>query len=198
MSVPVLATHRMHFSYIVAGLTHTLNLFCSASGTGTAALLNYLAGGTLTPQEGSDATAAGVAPFFASADFGGWAWALQKYVSGTWVTENSGSSSLTGTAAVVTVKASQMTIVLRDISNHFAKVVLLEGYFTPSYHFVSASALSGDIETVYNTFSKTSGSDPDRPALWMVSRGDNKLMDEPLVGLTGDLNDRVRRSRGLV
>lgn len=198
MAVPYLAEARAHFIYQVASLTHTMNIPCNISVTGGVYTIDANAGGAIGVQAAADAVGGDLAPLFSDDDFGGMTMELQEKVGLSWVTRDTVTPAGTASASVVTVQASQLTLVLRDISNHLAKIILLETVATLPYHYTSVGALAGNLLDFYKLFSVTSGTVANRPAYWMVSRGDNALMDQPLVGVTGDLNDKVRRARGLV
>jgi len=198
MSVPLLATFRMRFSYIVMGLTHTMNIFCAASVTGGVYSINANAGGAIGVQDAADAVGGKMAPLFLDADLTSFTYQLQERSGGTYITRQTGTPAGTPAATGTTRQASQCTFVLRDISNHFGKVILLETILPAPYHIISRADIDEPLKAFYDLFSVTSGTVANRPAYWAVTRGDNAYMSEPLVGMTGDLNDKVRRARGLV
>lgn len=198
MAVPLLVTWRMKFSYIVRSLTHVMNIYCDAAAVGSVYVINANAGGVLDLQDCADAVGSKMAPCFLDADLTSINYQLQEKVGFAWITRASGTVSGTPATTGTTQPASQCTLVLRDISSHFAKIILLETKIPAPYHIISRLDLDQPLKDFYDLFSADSGTVANRPSLWMLSRGGNALMSQPLVGATGDLNDKVRRARGLV
>lgn len=198
MSVPLLASARMHFMYTIAGLQHVMNLYCAAVEVSGVYNVGLNAGGNITVQQAADAVGSGMCPMLTAADCTSFTATLQTLTGGVWFPRSTVVVAGTLAASGTTIKGGQVSLVLRDISNHLMKVILLESQAPVGFRTTSPAGLSTAASNFYKLFSVTSGTVTNRPALWAVSRGDNALFAEPMVGFTTDLNDKVRRARGLV
>jgi len=198
MPVPLIATWRMHIEYQVLSLTHTLNMYCSADLVSGDYVINLNAGGTCTVQQAADGFGAGFVPMYRDTDLISCVAQLQEKSGFSWLTRDVKTVNGTPATTGATVLASQNTLVLRDISSHIGKIIALETTVGLPFHVTSPGSIPARLIGFYNEFSEDSGSGTYRPAKWVVTRGDNALQDEPLIGATGDFNDKVRRARGLV
>jgi len=198
MAVPLIATWRMHIIYQVLGLVHELNMYCDADLVSGSYVINLLAGGTCTVQQAADGFGAGFVPMYRDTDITSCVALLQQKSGFNWLTRDTKTVNGTPATTGTTVLASQNTLVLRDLPGNVAKIIALETTVPLPFHITSPGSIPARLIDFYNVYSKDSGSGTYRPALWMVSRGDNALQDEPLIGATGDFNDKVRRARGLV
>lgn len=93
--------------------------------------------------------------------------------------------------------AQQMSLTLRDTGTKFVRFLLLEQTFPLPAHFPSYGALTGDTLTMAKQFT-VQRTVTNAPFEWLVSRGERFLADFSFVALTTDLNDKLRRARGLV
>jgi hypothetical protein len=189
----------MKFSYIISGLTHVNVVYTDASlVAGVYTMFDRLAGFTLDPQNGADGWAGSFSALNpATGGPTSALWELQELVGVSWITRVSGSTSLTTVSSTTYFAAAQMTVTLRAISANKLKVVQLENIAIPPYHYIAAGSLPSPFASWYAKWTM-SGSSPYGPWRWALSRGGDALMDDPLVAITGDLNDSVRRARGLV
>lgn len=91
--------------------------------------------------------------------------------------------------------ATQITVTMRDSGFHFVRLVILDGNVSAPRHFATLPAtseinawLAGYVSTAPN---------PEAPYFWQVSRSNLYLLDGGFAGITLDLNDKIRRARGL-
>lgn len=198
MSQTLISTARMQLSYTIAGLQHKLNLYvknATPSGGTYDIDVRPSVGGVITFDHAADGIAdvlEELMPSGATLD----SVALQLLTGSIWNSVYFANPSMTPSANTY-VKAQQVTLVLRDTSFFKVKVITLEQTFPLPVHYSSYAALGGDTLNYVKEF--TGNNTVTYPPFnWVVSRGERFLADGPFVGLTTDLNDKVRRARGLV
>lgn len=120
---------------------------------------------------------------------------LQTLSGGVWTTVATHQTSM-GVTNQAYKPATEITVVLRDkLLNRF-KFVLLEQCEAAPQHFVDPTA--GDVyfdALLVDITSKPST--PVTPWVWMVSKYNQYLITDPVVGVTVTVNRKVRRARGL-
>ena len=198
MAQPFIATNRIHWQYIIGGLTHDAHLFCKGVGGALGSrTLTYRDASVVPVQTAVNVLAAAWSQLmptgYSFGDFRlenkvGVAWVLLETFTPTFTDASSGSSAV----------ASQATLVLRDTHPYPIKVVVLEGNVNPPSHFVSEPAITpSQLRNFVDLFTHF-GVNPNRPFEWVVSRDENYISPSgDLVGVTMTLNRRVRRDRGL-
>jgi len=199
MAVPLLATWRMKFLYTVNVLSHTQVVYTDAQAAGASYnVYDRTSGFTLDVQDAADGWANSISAVNPTTGGNtGASWTLQELVGITWFDRISGVTTLGKVASTTYFPAGQMTMTLRDISGHFMRNILLEMYPIPPYRFVGSGGLSTPFSTAYAPWT-AADSDARRPWLWALTRGGNALANDPLIAMTGDLNDQVRRARGVL
>lgn len=198
MAQPFIATFRLRWSYIVAGLTHSAHLFCKGVGGSAGSH-------TIRYRDASDHAAQDVVNALA----GVWSrlqvtgstlpdFSLEQHVGHVWQLIDTITPSYTNHASGTGTDAVQATLVLRDTEYFPIKSVFLEGAFTAPLHYVSVSSMpSGAIATFTEAFTHFS-SGADEPFKWVVSRAANYIAGSgDFVGWTSTLNRRIRRDRSL-
>jgi hypothetical protein len=172
-------------------------MYTSASLVSGDYVVNLNAGGTCTVQQAADGFGAGFVPMYRDTDLTSCVARLQQKSGFNWLTRDTKTVNGTPATTGTTVPASQNTLVLRDLPGNVAKIIALETTVPLPFHVTSPGSIPARLIGFYNEFSEDSGSGTYRPSKWVVSRGDNALQDEPLIGATGDFNDKLRRARGL-
>lgn len=198
MAVPLLVTWRAVFSYIVSGLTHKLSLWCEGDNPGGTYVIKDTTGGTTyTLSTVVAAMATALEYLYPNTDPTGLTLTLEEKVGLAWIPRGSASDTMDGSLGTANFLTSQGTVVLRDISGHMAKVVFMEGAIIPPYHYVTSAGAPTAVQNFLKEFT-SAAVQTGAPWHWMLSRGGNAMQDSPLIGFTGDLNDKIRRARGLV
>jgi hypothetical protein len=194
---PLTATHRLNFQYSVLGFTHTVKLYCKRQDPliGGPALLNR--DGTLTDvvdaAQGfwddirgnySDSVAA---PGCLFEERSGSLWLP---ITGVTVAGAGGSSTPPS-------PASQFTMLIRDTAFKKMRLTLMEMRHGYVGHSPSGLGIYTDLDVIANSYNGV-GFGPHDPYMWQKSRGDNYILASgAIAGSTLDLNDKLKRRRGL-
>lgn len=197
MATPLTATHRFTMSYVVDGFTHIKRSYCKRQDP-------LIGGPAVLDRNGSlidvvDA-AQGLWDTFSQS--------LETTVPPPAVLfeERSGSLWLPVAAATVTGSgsstngvrlASQYTLVVRDTAFKKIRATWLE--FSEAYvgHSPSGLGISTTLDVIANNYNGA-GAIANHPFLWEKSRGDNYILASgAIAGGTLDLNDKIKRRRGL-
>jgi hypothetical protein len=184
--------------YVVDGLTHRSHEFTKPAVVGGASYQIPVQGGgaNINWEDAVDVYAAFLSFIMATATTPGVA-TLEQKVSGSWLVKSSHTPAFSNAAGTY-IKATQLTIAMKDTGNNIMKTIQLEGPFDLPRHWASFSAVpSGAIKDALTGFDSTN-TGATNPYKWMVSGQELHLRSSPIVGVTTTLNRRVRRSRGLV
>lgn len=193
MATPLSATWRIKFQYAVDGLEHVLHAYARI-GTITPTL-------TLRQRDGVTETlwsdcATGMVGAMSNVLPAAVVWGAQtlEQLSGlVWLPQASAAATA-GTAGTYK-PATQITAVLRDTGFHKIRLQVMEGVVAAPSHTPGIPG-SGFLNALLLPFT-VGGSTAGDPYFWMVSRANQYLQDNPVVGTTVDLNDKLRRARGL-
>lgn len=198
MSQPLVSTARIDLSYSVSSLLHHLRCYIknlTVSGASWDIDANPAVGGVLDwalAAQGLWDTLRPLMPTSATVNQA----SLQSRSGLIW-TPLASYSPTGAVSANAYSPAQQATLTLRDTSNFKVRVIVLEQTFPIPAHFPSYGALTGDTLTFAKQFT-VQRTVTNAPWEWLVSRGERFLSDFSFVALTTDLNDDVRRARGLV
>lgn len=204
MATPLTASYRMNFAYTVSGYTHRLRQYCKAVIVGGAYKLVERDGTTqITPQNAADGMGNALDNLFEDNNPSTCAWTLENLSGSAWNPVDSGSATVDSGVATAYVPASQITLVSRDTAFKKVRTIVLESNIRPPYHFNALGSNTGQLHAFSSTLwafclaFDLAAPEVYSPILWVVSRGNNYLADHGFVGVTGDLNDKIRRGRGL-
>lgn len=195
MAQPLLATLRITLPYSINTVAHKIRGYASSAAVaGDATILERRSGVYTLPWTNQATQWANILSngLPASTDFG--APVLEQRVGTVW-NVISVAPVPTPTLAGTFAPASQFTLVLRDLAFFKLKVILLDTNVTPPYHTVSTTGSPGSLNSLVAGY--LSGGLADNPYDWQKSRGDRFMAVNPFVGVTGDINDKIRRARGL-
>ncbi len=196
MSQPLLATKRITLNYEVNSVTHKARAYVSGSGvfiSGTEAIDTRVTPSSMRWSDAADGMAAAIGNILPGTGIVGNA-ILEDLVSGVWVPVDTHATSIVTSGTVVL--ASQMTLVLNDSAFKKVRVTVLDAAIPLPYHNVSLPTASAALDTTVGEYGPAHAG-TFAPYLWQKSRGNRFLAVGPLVGVTGDFNDKLRRRRGL-
>lgn len=197
MATPLSAIHRLTLNYNVAGFSHVLRAYC-ARGADVSGVPQLLA---------RDAVSLVSVP---SAAQGLWDLIREVHPSGTlaatgFFEARSGlvwnpiiglTPTGAGTGGAATL-AQQETITVRDANFNKIKVVIMESDQGYIGHSASGLGINSEVD---DQITRLNGTDTDAnaPFNWMKSRGNAYISaTSPIAGVTMDLNDKLKRRRGL-
>lgn len=196
MSTPLAATHRIEFPIVVDGFTHHVRQYVKVTpGAGPSGFDAVLRDGTL----GVDVTDCAdalyniyKAHFQASVTTFGQP-ELQVFSSGAWLPVATLPTTTAPTGTTAYVKASQWTMSMRDTDFHRIRSILLEADFFAGSKQIPPGAPGFDtIIAWYNgpiALVHTNGWN------WIVGR--SNLYIGAVISVVTDLNDKIRRRRGI-
>lgn len=195
MSVPLLATHRLEFNYLVDGYPHKTRLYCDAVGGAPPydiALRNGV--DTITAQEAVDSfctVLAGILPS-ATASFGDAV--LERNDAPVWTPIEFVTSGAAPASGAAYIPAEQVTVSLRDTANHPVRVIVLEANVTVGKKSVNpGSTWDAELTTLTQWLTSAVSGSTDEGYNWVMSRGAYFLSS--FVSVVTDLNDKIRRGR---
>lgn len=199
MSVALAATARIAIAYVVDGLHHVIHHYCAynlvlgvpqlVDRDGITTILWTLAAGDLWSVAKGMFTAASV-PSVPTATLESRSGALWNPVA---VTSLVGIGTHGGTYN----KASELTFVLRDTLFKKVRVNWLEGAFGYVGHSATGTGIEASVDGMANMYNGANAGAND-PYRWVKSRGDRFLAPTGVIaGGTLDLNDKLKRARGL-
>lgn len=199
MSQPLLATNRITLSYTVIGFAHKMHAYCIRGFDTPAGVPQVTFRDGVTGLEWEDAaqglwnairpmleipTAAATATF-------------DELISLAWVPLAAAALTGAGQSSGSAKVASQATWVVRDTAFKFMRFIILE--HTEGYVGHSPTGLTLG-PTPANTTNDLNGVETlaGEPFNWQVSRGRRYILASgAIAGLTYDLNDKLKRGRGL-
>jgi hypothetical protein len=199
MSVPLTATARIEFKYVIAGMTHRLNTYMAYNDVigqhqmvdrdGITTVLWTVGAQKLwdairTAYVAASLTAPAQISLFQRA---GTLWNLIDVATLTGIGSGSGTQTL----------ASQFTLVVRDTAFKKMRFVLLELSQGYAGHDPLGMGISGIGNTITQCINGVNGNANDAYR-WMKSRGDRFIAATgAIAGGTLDMNDKLKRARGL-
>jgi hypothetical protein len=182
-------------TYQISELTHVARSYVEIQVlAGAASTLAVRSGGT--PLLWTDAAARWVAQFgnILAAASTGMGVLLERFSGGVWLPVAAVSESLAGDGALT--PCSQITMTLRDSAFEKVKVVVMDTNEAAPQKLSTPTSGNGGFDA---WIAEYIGSVDDSSAYnWLKSRGDRFLLANPFVSVAVDLNDRVRRDRGLI
>lgn len=199
MATTLVPTYRMEFSYVVTGLLHKVRHYVNVDTSTPVKILKRDGTTAITPA----AAAAGFVDAFQSG-YGvnqptAFGWIFQHLVTGVWLPVATGTEPNENTVTTPQQLGAQVTSVFRDTAFKKVRLIELESIVPGPFHFANLAAatsfnaaLGGLLQQYDSTFTVTNP-----PFEWVVGRSGNYLATNPLVGVTWDLNDKVRRARNL-
>jgi hypothetical protein len=197
LSTPLTATHRFSFTYAVDGLQHVAIAYCKRQDP-------LIGGMGVANRDGSSLTSIG------DAAQGYWDLMKQQMLGSVPVPtvlfeERSGllwfplaGVAVTGAAgAGANFHASQYTLVVRDTSFKKLRITWMEGALGYVGHSPSGLGLGAGADNIANGYNGV-GFGAHDPYVWQKSRGDRYILAAgAIAGATLDLNDKLKRRRGL-
>jgi hypothetical protein len=182
--------------YTIDGVDHRMHEFTGNATIGGATYsLPNRGGGTLNWEDAANHYASVVSYLLATATTPGTA-ELQELVSGSWLTRSTHAVTFPNSASSY-VKASQVTMVMKDTANNLMKTVILEGAPDVPRHWNSYAALpAGPFQNFAKDFTENFVVSS-APYNWLKSGQGLFARVSPVVGLTTTFNRRMRRKRGL-
>lgn len=197
MAEPLVAEGRIVFAYTVDGLTHEIRAYVrNPQESGGTWFINSrtLDENDLDWEDAADGLFASASyPIGDDVTFPDMELQIRDGVVWNLVATHTGASSNTSGAHK---PGAQCTLVLRDTAFKKVKVVVEEPNTASPYHFLSVAAATGILDDFSKQYTP-SATVTNAPYHWQVSRGNRYLNTSSFVGLTGSLNRRVRRRRGL-
>lgn len=200
MSQILLANWRATLHYVVDGFPHISNHYCDAL-VDTGSLVGY----SLLDRDGATHIHLEDAAQRWGDLIGSILYSTLSSVGSVLLEQRSGSvwnPVVSSTPVSVSMtgftynKASQMTTVLRDTAFKKVKDLAMESVVLVGKHGVAVPS-SAFVEHAY-LLSFTDGfTGPSDPYRWIKSRGNRYLATVPFVGYTTDLNNKIRRRRGI-
>jgi hypothetical protein len=199
MAQPLLATYRLVIEYQIEGVLHTLHMYCSVDNP-TAATPDIIARDGTTDMPWDD-VADDVWDFlrvhFNTGAVDSAAAKLEQFDDPVWNSIAFHTLTGAGSSSAATKKAQQTTYVLRDSAFFKVKFILMETVNDYIGHVGTGYGLGTDMNALTEALD---GTNPDAHAFynWLKSRGNRYLITNGVVaGLTFDLNDKLKRTRGL-
>jgi len=191
------ATHRITISYIVAGSLHKYRAYCKRQDPliGDPAVLDR-DGGLITWTDAAEGLWGLVNQLYNTAVAA--ASALFEERSGAvWLPIASATLAAVGTDATPYAPAQQITWVIRDTAFKKIRAVWLETSQPYIGHSNTVTGLSAGVNQVGAAYQEE-GAFTNNAFRWQKSRGDNYILATGAVaGVTFDLNDKLKRGRGL-
>lgn len=194
MSTILTASWRISVPYTVTGQNHKVHAYARiATTTPSFALRHRDLSTNLDWEDCADQFVRYFADGFLSsaATFG--TVLLEQLSGGLWLPQatHAVSSTQTGT----TVPASQVTCVLRDTAFKKIRLVALDTKYQPPLKWANmptATVIDDNLVEWTSDYTDTAS-----PFLWQVGRSNNFLQADPVAGISVDLNDKLRRARGI-
>lgn len=201
MSEPLTATYRLDLTIDVSSQIHKQRFYVEASPSILSADGYYLFDrsgiASIQPRDAAAVWWSAIKEWF-NTSVGPATWILYNFVAGAWNPVASGALTGNGTSTAPIEFASQVTISLRTSTFKRIRMVILEqsllvqagkSYTYSALHTVAPNTA----DAIFGTF----GGGASFQA-WVRSRNKKELDgSNPLVSFTFDLNDKVRRARGL-
>lgn len=195
MSTPLTASWRITIPYTVSGKAHKHRAYVRiATITPTYTLRQRDGTTTMLASLAIDILANKLAIVVPAGSVFGTA-LLEEYSGGLWLPRYSHAPTMGTVISGTLAPASQITVVLRDTGFHKIRAIMLDTKFPPPGHWNddgTAAGLGGWTDRY-----GLAGASSNDPYYWQVSRGNLYLQDSPWAGITFDLNNKVRRARGL-
>lgn len=196
MPTPLVATYRIVTQYTVSSLVHVQHSYCqpdTVDGDDTT-LVPRDGGAAILWSDAADKQWANAFTYWVVADDGAVA-TLEHRVGSIW--NPVAFHTLTGGGGGSLAAASQLTVVMRDTSFKKLRLTLMEGNTGYVGHSASGVGMPGDIDSLIYAFT-TPVDDRACPGNWVKSRSNLFLLESGTVaGATLDLNDKLKRARGL-
>lgn len=197
MSEPTIGVGRITIPYIASGISHVCRMYVDSP---VAAGATYNLG--LNPAIGGVADWADAAQGFASAISYGLATGttpgtalLEEYSATGWLPRDTAAVTFPNLAGSV-VPAAQVTLTLRALDFTRPKIVLMEGSEAIPFHYTNPTGGPGGLDNMIDPFLGSS-SVSSRPFAFMTTMHGIFLLVDDFVAVTGTLNRKLRRARGL-
>jgi len=199
MAQPLLATSKLTFEYVVQGVLHKYDAYMAYNDVlGQHQMVDRDGITTILWTVGAQTLWNAARQFWTAGDVLTPATLkLFKYAAPVWNLIDTAALTGIGSGGGPISLASQVTYVLRDTAFKFVRAIWLEcnqGYVG---HSPNGSGISGVLTGLSDEYT---GVNPtvSAPYRWQKSRGDRFLAaTNAVAGLTLDLNDKLKRRRGL-
>lgn len=198
MSTPLTATDRFEFEVFVSGLPHKIHAYCKRTVPlmGAEQIINRDGS---TPMDAGDSAQGfwnGIRGIFDTTVVAP-SVVLQNRSGIVWNPVASYTLTDAGSAGGSIYLASQLTVLINDTAFKKIRLTLMEPNEGYVGHSPTGLGITGTIDAMIPTFTDSSSAS-NSPFFWMKSRGDNYIAASGAVrGATLDLNDKLKRRRGL-
>lgn len=196
MATTLTATHRITLTYVCTGFTHLWRGFCKVGSTvlGVRQLVCRDGITEISWKDGIEYWGSKVPEF---ADCDATMSALLEVRSGTLWNPLDADAFTVGLFGGTFAPASQYTAVVRDTAFKKIRVVLMEGFNGYVGHAASGYGINAGLDDMSDVLNGNDA-DPLTNYQWQKSRGDNYILASgAIAGVTLDLNDKLKRARGL-
>lgn len=199
MSTPLSATHRVEFQYTVDGDLHKARIYLGLGSASTPTSPTVQLRAPLTDQAFSviaDGYWNAVAADYKSADTTFGNAILQEYSSGAWLPYAVYATAVTPAGSSAYVPAGQVTTTMRDSAFHKVRFIQLESDSPVGKKTVLiADGSIMDPPYGHSVNGTTSGTPAGMIFNW--ARGRSNLYLASSIAMVSDLNDKLRRRRGI-
>lgn len=199
MTTPLAATHRIEFQYVVDGDAHKWRIYVGLGGASTPLAPTVQLRAPLVEQALSlvadgfwDAIAGDYKA--STASFGDAI--LQEYSGGAWLPYAVYTTALVGTSSSPYIPAGQVTTTMRDSAFHKVRFIALESdgaIGKKTVHIADGSIMNTPFG---HSLLGTTGGAP-LGMIWNWARGRSDLYLASPIAMVSDLNDKLRRRRGI-
>lgn len=201
MSTPLTANYRISIAYVVRTIPHVWRGYCKR-GADLSGIPSVIVRDGSTTIEWSHAAqgAWNVIRQILENETPAPNATLEHRLTGTQVWETIDTAALESTGADTqdTSLASQLTVVLRDTANKKIRFVVLEHSRGYVGHAANHDGFGDPVKSLVKNLDGFVTDDNTIPFGWQVSRANNYIKATgACAGITLDLNDKVKRGRGL-
>lgn len=189
---PYTAGYQLDIVYTVQGFTHRVQLPCGATNIGGSYNLLRLSMSDY-PVASAVADFTNLAKPWFAADVTFTQWILQQHDGGVFIPVAQSGIAVVGTNAGTTKLATQATVVFRDLSYLFYRLVLMEVAFPAPAKDTIPSGTPAVDDLIIDMLPSATSANPIWQ--WVRSRGNHSL--NSALGYTNTFNRRFRRKRGL-
>lgn len=197
MSTPLSAVNRIEFQFIVDGQPHRFRHYCrvAASLDPSGYSVNARPPGTpIGVSVAVDRVWTLLAPIYPAANSSFGSAVIQQFSGGAWLPIAAWNTAVTPSAGFAYVKAGQLTMTMRDSAFHKVRAIWLEQGAPIPFKTTSPTGGGAQLNAIAAGYTSPSAIAFD-PGLWVRGRSD--LYISSFVSFVTDLNDRVRRTRGI-
>jgi hypothetical protein len=198
MSTQLDATQRLEFHYSVDGANHVFRHYCQLVASGDASgydLVPRAPGANFGASLGIDRLWTLLQGIFDSSKTTFGTVILQQLSGVAWNPLSFYVTAVAPTSGSAYVKAGQLTLTLRDMGFHKVRGVWLETVAPVGFKGLTTSAFGAPYTALFNSYTSVGTIANHDPFHWVRGRSDLYL--QSFVSFVTDLNDKVRRRRGI-